>query len=60
MPKGTDDHVGFLAPQSKHILFASLRLSFSNSACDSALGASAMVYADDAKDVARGRLGEES
>ena len=50
MPKGTEDHVGFFVPQSKHTyagsvvsmtiqfgsltLFAGFVLSFSNSFCD--------------------------
>lgn len=41
MPKGTEDQVGFLAPQSKQILLASFRLSFSKILCDSVLEARA-------------------
>lgn len=43
MPKGTLDHVGFLAPQSKQLLLASLRFSFSKSVCETVFGARAMV-----------------
>ena len=42
MPKGTDDHVGFFALQSKQILLASLRFSCSKTRWDSVLGARAM------------------
>lgn len=44
MPNGTELHVGFLAPQSKQTLFASLRFSFSKMACDCVFDASAMTY----------------
>jgi hypothetical protein len=39
MPKGTLLQVGFLAPQSKQILLASLRFSFSKMLCETVLGA---------------------
>lgn len=44
MAKGTEDQVGFLAPQSKQILLAGdKRLAFSKSARESDLGARAML-----------------
>ena len=42
MPNGTDDQVGFFAPQSKQILLASLRFNFSKMLCDVVLGARAI------------------
>lgn len=44
MAKGTEDHVGFLAPQSKQSLLAGeVRLAFSKSAKDVLFGASAAM-----------------
>ena len=45
MPKGTEDQVGFLAPQSKQILLASCRFSFSKMLCETVLGARADIVA---------------
>lgn len=36
-PNGTEDHVGFFWPQSKHILLAGLVFNFSKILCDCAL-----------------------
>lgn len=43
MPKGTELHVGFFAPQSKHILFAGFAFNLVNICCDCVFVASAML-----------------
>jgi hypothetical protein len=43
MPKGTELHVGFFAPQSKHILFAGFDFSLLKMFCDCVLVASAAM-----------------
>jgi hypothetical protein len=43
MPNGTELHVGFFAPQSKHILFAGFDFNLVKMFCDSVLVARAAM-----------------